>query len=231
MRYKAVLFDLDGTLVDSIPDIATSTNAMLTDLGLQTLSEKRISTFVGRGTDHLIWLSLQHVTQLSTPAPELWQQAKHSFAQHYTAQTQASVARVFPGVLEGLQLFKEAGCQLALVTNKPFQYVPDLLQLMQLEPFFEVVIGGDTCAEKKPHPLPFLHACTLLGVDPSAALVIGDSSNDSVAARRAGIDVLIVPYGYNEGKNVQDLDCDGIVSTIVAAAHWAAQPKNNGFID
>ncbi len=225
MRYKAVLFDLDGTLVDSIPDIANGTNAMLADLGFTALSETLISTFVGQGTDHLIWLSLQHVTESNHTDPELLLRAKQSFAHHYSAQTKASVARVFPGVIDGLKLFQQAGCQLALVTNKPIQYVPDLLQLMQLDHFFEVVVGGDTCPEKKPHPLPFLHACSLLGVDPSAALVIGDSSNDSVAALAAGIDVLIVPYGYNEGKDVQDLDCDGIVSSIVAAAHWAAQPK------
>ena len=79
--------------------------------------------------------------------------------------------------------------------------------------------------KKKPHPMPFLYACEKLGVSPADALVIGDSGNDSIAARQAGIDVLLVPYGYNEGKDVQDLDCDGIVFSIVEAAQWAAQPN------
>lgn len=222
MRYKAILFDLDGTLVDSIPDIASSTNAMLTELGFPMLSSQRISTFVGKGTDHLIKLSLLDVTQ-RPPSTELLQQAQNSFKHHYTAQTQTSLSRVFPGVREGLEQFQQAQCQLAVVTNKPFQYVPKLLQLMQLDHFFKLVVGGDTCPKKKPHPLPFLYACTQLGVQPQEALVIGDSSNDSYAARQAGIDVLLVPYGYNEGKDVQNLDCDGIVSSIAEAAQWAAR--------
>lgn len=96
---------------------------------------------------------------------------------------------------------------------------------MGIDAYFEVVVGGNTCSEKKPHPMPFLYACEQLGIAPNEALVIGDSSNDSIAARQAGIDVLIVPYGYNEGKSVQTLDCDGIVSSIAEAAQWAAQPN------
>lgn len=225
MRYKAILFDLDGTLVDSIPDIAQGTNAMLLDLGFKPLSQELISTFVGRGTDHLVWLSLKYVTQQTDIPPELLHKAQQRFAVHYSSQTKNSISRVFPGVIEGLSLFQKAGCKLALVTNKPMRYVPDLLQLMQIEHYFEVVVGGDSCAEKKPHPLPFLYACEQLNVKPKDALVIGDSSNDSIAAQRAGIDVLLVPYGYNEGKNVHDLNCNGIVCSIVEAAHWAAQAK------
>ncbi len=221
MRYKAILFDLDGTLVDSIPDIAHSTNSTLMALGLEPLSQDLISTFVGKGTDHLVALSLQHATA-SQASAQLIERAQGIFAQHYQTRTQSSLARVFPGVIEGLRLFQKAGCQLALVTNKPIQYVPDLLQQMRLDAFFDLLVGGDSCAQKKPHPMPFLYACEQLKVDPSEALVIGDSSNDSLAAQQAGIDVLLVPYGYNEGKKVQDLNCDGIVCSIEAAAQWAA---------
>lgn len=223
MRYKAVLFDLDGTLVDSIPDIAQGTNLMLHDLGFPSLSVDLISTFVGQGTHHLIDLCLKQVTEQSTIDPDLQQQARILFAQHYDHQTKNSISQVFPDVIAGIEKFQKAGCLLAVVTNKPMQFVPDLLRLMHLDHYFDLLVGGDTCAEKKPHPMPFLYACEKLGVLPAQALVIGDSGNDSVAARRAGIDVLLVPYGYNEGKDVQDLDCDGIVSSIVAAAQWAAQ--------
>lgn len=126
-------------------------------------------------------------------------------------------------MIDGLEAFKAAGCRLAIVTNKPIEFVPALIEQMGIASYFEVIVGGNTCAEKKPHPLPFLYACEQLGIAPSDALVIGDSSNDSIAARRANIDVLIVPYGYNEGKSVQTLDCDGIVSSIVEAAQWAAR--------
>ncbi|GGE56709.1 MAG TPA: phosphoglycolate phosphatase [Paenalcaligenes hominis] len=225
MRYKAVLFDLDGTLVDSIPDIAQGANLMLHDLGFAALSVEQISTFVGKGTHHLIDLCLKEVTQQASIDPTLQQQARRLFAHHYDHQTKHSISKVFPGVTEGLDRFQQAGCRLAVVTNKPMQFVPDLLRLMHLDHYFDLLVGGDTCAEKKPHPMPFLYACEKLGVSPADALVIGDSGNDSIAARQAGIDVLLVPYGYNEGKDVQDLDCDGIVFSIVEAAQWAAQPN------
>ena len=221
MRYAAVLFDLDGTLVDSIPDI----NGMLSDLGYTTLSSQQISTFLGKGMDHLIDLALKEVNHGNASTVEDFALARTLFSKHYHLELEQSTSILFPGVLEGLDIFKAAGCRLAVVTNKPIEFVPALLQQMGIASYFEVVLGGNSCAEKKPHPLPFLHACELLGVTPAESLVIGDSGNDSIAARRANIDVLILPYGYNEGKNVQTLDCDGIVSSIVEAAQWAAAPK------
>lgn len=226
MRYSAVLFDLDGTLVDSVPDIAHSINHMLSDLGHPTLSAEHISLFLGKGMEHLIWQVLLEVNEGLTPSATDFEKAKTLFAKHYLWQSAHSVSTVFEGVRAGLEAFKTAGCKLAVVTNKPIEFVPLLLQQMDLAKYFELLVGGDTCEQKKPHPMPFLYACEQLRVLPSEALVIGDSSNDSIAARQAGIDVLIVPYGYNEGQSVQSLDCDGIVSNIAEAAHWAAQPKN-----
>lgn len=221
MRYAAILFDLDGTLVDSIPDIANSINVMLQQFDQPPLSTERISTFLGKGIDHLIQLSLQEVGK-----EQLFDAAKTSFTKHYLWQSANSVSTVFDGVVDGLEAFKAAGCQLAVVTNKPIEFVPLLLEQMGLASYFDLLVGGNTCAQKKPHPMPFLYACEQLGVAPHQALVIGDSGNDSLAARAAKIDVLIVPYGYNEGQDVQILDCDGIVSSIAAAYQWAAQPKN-----
>lgn len=225
MRYSAVLFDLDGTLVDSIPDIAGGVNAMLREMGFEELSTQRISTFLGKGMDHLIWLSLSVYYPDASPSSDDYDQGRALFAKHYHSQLENSVSTLFDGVIEGLDAFKAAGCRLAVVTNKPIEFAPTLLKKMGIDAYFEVVVGGNTCPEKKPHPMPFLYACEQLGITPSQALVIGDSSNDSIAARQAGIDVLIVPYGYNEGKSVQTLDCDGIVSSIAEAAQWAAQPN------
>lgn len=227
MRYRAVLFDLDGTLVDSIPDIATGINGMLSAMGYPTLSTQRISTFLGKGMDHLIHLTLAEVNPEKKSTDDEFTTARTLFSKHYHAALEPSTSVLFPGVIEGLDAFKAANCLLAVVTNKPIEFVPALLKQMGIDSYFEVILGGNSCTEKKPHPMPFLHACDLLGVAPTDALVIGDSSNDSIAARRAGIDVLILPYGYNEGKNVQTLDCDGIVSSIVDAAQWAAKPNNN----
>lgn len=227
MRYRAVLFDLDGTLVDSIPDIAQAVNHMLEEMGHPTLSPQKISTFLGKGMDHLIWLALNELTDAPAPAPEDYQKGRELFAKHYDLQLQQPSSTLFDGVKEGLDAFQAAGCQLAIVTNKPIEFVPALIQHVGIDHYFTCLVGGNTCEEKKPHPMPFLYACEKLGVTPAEALVIGDSSNDSIAAREAGIDVLIVPYGYNEGQSVQKLDCDGIVSNISEAAQWAAQPKGH----
>lgn len=229
MRYSAVLFDLDGTLVDSAPDLAGSVNGMLQDLQLPKLSTEKISTFLGKGRDHLLKLSLNEATQKQNGNQTCniaFEKAIDLFNKHYHHHLEDSISVLFDGVEDGLKIFQQAGCQLAVVTNKPIEFVPQLLEQVGIKDYFEILVGGDTCAQKKPHPMPFLYACEQLGVDPHHALVIGDSGNDSIAARQAGIDVLIVPYGYNEGKSVQTLDCDGIVSTIVEAAQWAAQPKH-----
>ena len=226
MRYTAVLFDLDGTLVDSVPDISQSINHMLTELDHPTLSTARISEFLGKGMAHLIQLALKEVSAGTAPSATHLARAEGLFSTHYAWQCAHSVSKVFSGVTAGLDKFQAAGCKLAVVTNKPIAFVPLLLEQMGLDHYFELLVGGDSCAEKKPHPLPFLYACSELEVHPHDALVIGDSSNDSLAARAANIDVLIVPYGYNEGESVQTLDCDGIVSSIADAAHWAAQLKN-----
>lgn len=235
MRYSAVLFDLDGTLVDSIPDLAASVNAMLQEMELPELSIEKISTFLGKGRDHLLKLSLNEASRQQNETKTLdtavgvdvdFEKAIELFTKHYHHQLENSSSILFPGVEDGLKMFQQAGCQLAVVTNKPIEFVPQLLEQVGIEGYFEILIGGNTCTQKKPHPMPFLYACEQLNIEPHEALVIGDSGNDSIAARQAGIDVLIVPYGYNEGKSVQTLDCDGIVSTIVEAAQWATQPKH-----
>lgn len=221
MRFSAVLCDLDGTLIDTIPDIISAVNAMRTDLGLAHLDDATIQSYVGRGTEDLVLRVLAHNPQGKTPTdPELERGLEAFKRRYHEVNGQRSV--LFDGVIQGLQAFAEAGCRLAVVTNKQTAFTLPLLQHTGLASFFEVVVCGDTCAQKKPHPMPFLHACELLGVAPQQTLVIGDSVNDAVAARAANIPVLIVPYGYNEGMDVRDLEVDDIVQSIVEAAQWAA---------
>src|SRR5690606_15716227 len=130
--------------------------------------------------------------------------------------------RIFEGVLEGLQAMRAQGLALAVVTNKPTEFTVALLEQTGLGGLFATVVCGDTCQEKKPHPMPVLFACKQLGVQPDEAVLIGDSFNDALAARAAGTFVLAVPYGYNEGRDVTTLDVDGIVATIPEAAAWIA---------
>lgn len=220
MRYKAVLLDLDGTLVNSIPDIADATNAMLEALGYERLSLTIITSFVGKGTDVLVQRALRYSNASVTENSNEYQQARALFAQHYE-RLNGEKSTVYSDVFNGLSAFKAMGCQLAVVTNKPIGFTIPLLNKLQLASYFDEIIGGDTTAEKKPHPLPFYYACEQLNVDPKDALVIGDSANDALAARAAKIDVLLVPYGYTEGIDVQTLDADGIVDSIAQAARWA----------
>lgn len=220
MRFKAVLFDLDGTLVDTIPDIIQATNTMRTQLGLATLDNATITAYVGRGTEDLVLRALAHDAP-QPPTSALFEQGLTLFKQCYHAiNGQQSV--LFDGVLDGLLAFNQTGVSMAVVTNKQTAFTLPLLQHLNLASFFDAVVCGDTCPEKKPHPMPLLHACELLGVNPEHALMVGDSINDAKAAQAAGMAVVILPYGYNEGQDVRNLEVDDIVPTIAAAALWAA---------
>ncbi|NYT65628.1 phosphoglycolate phosphatase [Alcaligenaceae bacterium] len=220
MRFKAVLFDLDGTLVDTIPDIIQATNAMREQLGLVALDDATITAYVGRGTEDLVLRALSH-NMPNAPTQALFDQGLTLFKQCYH-EVNGKQSVLFDGVLEGLHAFASTGARLAIVTNKQTAFTLPLLQKMGLADYFEVVVCGDTCANKKPDPMPLLHACEALGVNPTQALMVGDSVNDALAARAADIAVLILPYGYNEGQDVRNLEVDDIVPTIAAAALWAA---------
>lgn len=223
MHYQAVLFDLDGTLVDSIHDIAAAANQMLQSLDYDPLPVAQITTFVGRGVDALIWQCLLEKIDASAPSPELYQQARAVFATQYQRQLEQAQTPVYEGVFKGLDQFQAAGCKLAVITNKPIAYTHMILEQTQLAPYFEVVIGGDSCEEKKPHPLPLLFACAELDIAPEHSLMIGDSINDVAAANDAHIDVLVLPYGYNQGQPASALPATAHVDDLPAAYHWARQ--------
>lgn len=223
MPYRAILIDLDGTLLDSIPDLAAAANGMLTELSAPALPLAAIKTFVGKGTENLVRRCLQDErVQLPSDEPAV-KRALEVFNRHYHL-VNGRESRLYPGVLEGLEGFKNQGTKLAVVTNKPAEFTLPLLEKSGLAPFFDAVVSGDTCERKKPDPLPLLHACDLLDCKPEEALAIGDSINDALAARAAGITVLAVPYGYNEGLDIQTLDIDDIVSGIDDAYRWAFEP-------
>lgn len=217
MTFTAALFDLDGTLLDTIPDLADATNAMLGALGLHTLPQASIATFVGKGTGVLVERALNaQPPGTSLPDHAL---ALDTFHACYH-QCNGNRARLYPGVVQGLEALRDAGLALGVVTNKPTAFSLPLLEQAGLAGYFAHIVCGDTCTQKKPHPMPFQHACALLGVPPANAVAVGDSVNDALSARAAGLTVLAVPYGYNEGNDVQSLDVDDIVSGIDEAANW-----------
>lgn len=219
--FDAVLLDLDGTLMDTIPDLAHATNAMRVDLDLPALPQAQIATYVGKGVDNLIHRALSADLNGQAPSQDLFAQGRKSFYRHYHV-VNGTKSVLFDGVLTGLQTMRDMGLRMAVVTNKPAEFTLPLLERTKIADFFQAVVCGDTLEQKKPHPAPMLHACTLLQSHPDRTVAIGDSINDALSARAAGCTVLAVPYGYNEGQSVQTLDVDDIVDTIEAAARWVA---------
>ncbi|HEX7386082.1 MAG TPA: phosphoglycolate phosphatase [Castellaniella sp.] len=218
MRFSAILFDLDGTLLNTIPDLAGAANAMRHDLGMAPVAQDILATYVGKGAEQLVIRALQH--DGATADDALVARGLACYTQHYR-RLSGTQSHPYPGVLEGLNLFRAAGCQMAVVTNKSTEFTGPLLRHHGLVDFFDVVVCGDTCTQKKPDPMPVLYACKQLDVPPDQALFIGDSINDALAAQAAGIPMLALPYGYNEGRPVQSLPADAIVGSLIEAAQWA----------
>ena len=206
--------DLDGTLLNTLPDLAVAANGMLRELRLPEYSETTIASFVGQGVTDLVVRCLP--TEKSADAIFL-AEALHIFRQHYARENGRRTV-IYPGVLQGLNAWKNAGIPMAVVTNKAAAFTAPLIAATGLSAFFDLVISGDSLPEKKPHPLPLLHACQHFGVAPKDNLHIGDSKHDAEAARAAGCPVWLVNYGYSSEAPVQSIDCDAIVATLAEAA-------------
>lgn len=219
MQFSGILLDLDGTLLDTLPDLADAANAMRQDMGLAPIAEDIIATYIGKGVEQLVIRALGH--EGSPASVDMVMRGLARYQDRYRALN-GQRSRLYPGVLAGLQAFRAQGARLAVVTNKGTEFTTPLLRQTGLDAYFEVVVCGDTCARKKPDPMPLFHACELLGITPDQALFIGDSINDAQAAKAAGMRVLALPYGYNEGRPVQSLPVDAIVESLVEAAQWAA---------
>ena len=215
-QIEALIIDLDGTLLDTAPDLAAAANAVRADFALSALSLERVSSFVGKGAESLMHRSLTDSLDGQVSAERL-AQALGRFEHHYQSLN-GVLAKLYPGVVEGLQAMQAKGLRLCCVTNKPYAFSIALLELKGLAPYFEFVIGGDTLPKRKPDPMPLIVACERFGLAASQVLAIGDSMNDALAARAAGLPVFAVPYGYNEGRGLDTLDVDAIVESLLDAA-------------
>jgi len=214
---RAVILDLDGTLLDTAPDIAVAANAMGLALGLPPVSETQVRDLIGKGVANLVRRLLEEAA--STSRAVAFEDAMARFEAAYLAGV-ADRSRPFPGVLAGLEAWRAAGIPMACVTNKVARFTQPLLAATGLRRYFGAVVSGDTVARKKPEPDPLLAACAALGVPAGACWVIGDSLNDVIAARAAGCPVAVVPYGYREGLAVEALGADAVVESLEAAAGW-----------
>ena len=209
---ELVLIDLDGTLVDSLPDIAFCVDSMLTELAMPTAGQERVRQWVGNGTDILVRRSI--AGNLDGEVDEqLLARALPLFTALYAKHT-SERSRVYDGVAAGLDYLRATGAALACVTNKASVFTHKLLSEMELDDYFSLVISGDTLARNKPDPLPLLHAARHFAVAPEQALLIGDSANDVKAARAAGFRIVCVSYGYNHGDDIRASLPDAVIDSL-----------------
>jgi phosphoglycolate phosphatase len=211
---SAIVIDLDGTLLHTAPELCEAANRMLREMNFVPVSQELLSSYIGNG---ISWLVKRALTgdMYAEPDTALYEEALPIFERHYNALLLES--KPFDGAIEGLQQMTAAGFRLGCITNKLARYTEPLLHGVGIAKYFEIVLSGDTLPEKKPHPMPLLHAAKFFGVPIGRLLLIGDSLNDTVAARAAGCPVFCVPYGYNHGEPVTKLDLDAVIDNLTDA--------------
>ncbi len=207
-----VLIDLDGTLVDSVPDLAWCVDETLKALDMPVRGEAKVRNWVGNGVPRLIERAL--VDQLNgVPSDALYAKAAPIFMDLY-ADNASKRSQLYPSVVEGLQWLKDQGIRIGCVTNKDEQFTLTILKDLGLFDFFEIVISGDTLPLKKPDPAPLLHGANFFGIAPENAMMIGDSMSDVKASRAAGFAIICMSYGYNHGVDIATFDPDVVIDSF-----------------
>ncbi|MBF0470937.1 MAG: phosphoglycolate phosphatase [Gammaproteobacteria bacterium] len=214
---EMVLIDVDGTLVDSVPDLCFCVDEMMTRIGMAPHGEASVRTWVGNGVERLVRRALTNSLD-GEPDEALFAKAYPIFLDLYAVNTSQRSA-LYPGVEEGLAFLRQGGYQLGCVTNKAEQFTLPLLRDLGIADHFAIIISGDTLAKKKPDPLPLLHAAAHFGVDPTVSLMIGDSMSDVKAARAAGFSIICMSYGYNHGEDIRNSHPDAVIDSMAELSH------------
>jgi len=209
---EMIMIDVDGTLVDSVPDLAFCVDEMMQQLGMPVHGEAKVREWVGNGVERLTRRAL--IGQLDgEPDEALFEKAYPIFLELYTENT-CKRSCLYPGVREGIDYLKQSGFKLGCVTNKAAAFTEPLLQELGLMDDFSIVISGDTLQRKKPDPLPLMHGADFFGVKPENALMLGDSVSDVKAARAAGFQIICMSYGYNHGVDIRESNPDAVIDSM-----------------
>lgn len=209
---SVVLIDLDGTLVDSVPDLAWVTDTMLASFNLPSRGEAKVRQWVGNGVERLIKRALTDQIN-GEPEPDLLDKALPVFMALYEEHACVE-STLYPSVKQGLDWLKQQQIRLGCVTNKDARFTLPILDKLGIRDDFEIVISGDSLPHKKPDPAPLLHGADFFGVTPDKAMMIGDSVSDVKASRAANFSIVCVSYGYNHGADIRTTKPDAVIDTF-----------------
>lgn len=211
-QIKGIVFDLDGTLIDSVPDLAAALNAVMEEFQMPSVDDTQVSHWVGNGMELLVTRALNH--HVDKVDQELIERGFQLCAEAYS-QVSGQHSVFFPGVRMVLKNLKMAGYRLAILTNKPSRFMPHIIEEFGLDDTFELVLGGDCLPKRKPDPMGLHHVCEQWQLEPSQVLMVGDSKNDIEAGKAAGTATLGLTYGYNYGEHI------GLSQPDAVAEHMA----------
>jgi len=209
---KLIMIDVDGTLVDSVPDLSYCVDETMKAMGRDTWGEAQVRHWVGNGVPKLVERSLTGELE-GTPVKEDFDKAYPIFLELYAKNTSVRSC-LYDGVKEGLDYMQAQGYTLGCVTNKAEQFTLPLLKDLGIFDYFGIVVSGDTLAKKKPDPLPLLHSAEFFGIDPKDSLMLGDSVSDVKASRAAGFEIICMSYGYNHGDDIRDTNPDLVIDSM-----------------
>lgn len=226
MNPALVMFDLDGTLVETAPEIADAVNDTLAEAGWPVVTQGQVEGWIGQGTGELLIAALSQATGMAAAAVRLdpgLAPLSARFGHHYACRC-GTRSRLYPGVNAVLEGLRQRGTRLAVVTNKETRYVQPVLAAHGLHDSFDRVVCGDTLSTKKPDPAGVLSCLVEFGATPQMALLVGDSSIDAATARQAAVAVWLLPHGYNAGQPVADCQPDRVVADFAAVAACLGLP-------